>query len=69
MLDTCDSISEIVFLPQKVIFFTDAQGKYFVANKQDIEELSIRKIIIIDINTSFFHRKRESCVPIEVEVM
>ena len=50
-----------------MFFFTDAQRKYFVANEQDIEELSIRKIIIID--TGLFHRKGESCVTIEAEVM
>ena len=47
--------------------FVDAQRKYFVANEQDIEELSIRKIIIID--TGLFHIKRESFVTIEPEVM
>ena len=41
-----------------MFFFTAAQRKYFVANEQDIEELSIRKIIIID--TGLFHIKRES---------
>jgi hypothetical protein len=50
-----------------MFFFTDAQRKYFVANEQDIEKLSIRKIRIID--TGLFHRKGESCVPIEAEVM
>ena len=53
-----------------MFFFTDAQRKYFVANEQDIEELSIRKIIIID--TGLFHIihiKRESFVTIEAEVM
>ncbi|KAK9167017.1 hypothetical protein Scep_002208 [Stephania cephalantha] len=50
-----DSIGEIVSLSKKHVFFTDAQRKYFVANKQDIEELSIRKIIIID--TGLFHIK------------
>ena len=44
-----------------------AQRKYFVANEQDIEELSIRKIIIID--TGLFHIKGESFVTIEPEVM
>ena len=67
MLDTCDSIGEIVSLPQKICFFIDAQKEYFVANEQDIEELSIRKIIIID--TGLFHIKRESFVTIEAEVM
>ena len=41
-----------------MFFFTATQRKYFVANEQDIEELSIRKIIIID--TGLFHIKRES---------
>ncbi|KAJ0959519.1 hypothetical protein HanPSC8_Chr00c054g0803541 [Helianthus annuus] len=50
-----------------MFFFTDAQRKYFVANEQDIEELSIRKIIIID--TGLFHIKGESFVTIEAEVM
>ena len=50
-----------------MFFFTAAQRKYFVANEQDIEELSIRKIIIID--TGLFHIKRESFVTIEGEVM
>ena len=50
-----------------MFFFTGVQRKYFVANEQDIEELSIRKIIIID--TGLFHIKRESFVTIEVEVM
>jgi hypothetical protein len=50
-----------------MFFFTDTQRKYFVANEQDIEELSIRKIIIID--TGLFHIKRESFVTIEAEVM
>jgi hypothetical protein len=50
-----------------MFFFTDAQRKYFVANEQDIEELSIRKIRIMD--TGPFHRKGESCITIEAEVM
>jgi hypothetical protein len=50
-----------------MFFFTAAQRKYFVANEQDIEELSIRKIIILD--TGLFHIKRESFVTIETEVM
>jgi hypothetical protein len=50
-----------------MFFFTDTQRKYFVVNEQDIEELSIRKIIIID--TGLFHIKRESFVTIEAEVM
>jgi hypothetical protein len=50
-----------------MFFFTAAQRKYFVANEQDIEELSIRKIIIID--TGPFHIKGESFVTIEAEVM
>jgi len=50
-----------------MFFFTAAQRKYFVPNEQDIEELSIRKIIIID--TGPFHKKRESFVTIETEVI
>jgi hypothetical protein len=50
-----------------MFFFTDAQRKFFVANEQDIEELSIRKIIILD--TGLFHIKRESFVTIEEEVV
>jgi hypothetical protein len=50
-----------------MFFFTDAQRKNFVVNEQDIEELSIRKIIIID--TGLFHIKRESFITIEAEVM
>lgn len=50
-----------------MFFFTAAQRKDFVANEQDIEELSIRQIIIID--TGLFHIKRESFVTIEAEVM
>ena len=48
-----------------MFFFTAAQRKYFVANEQDIEELSIRIIIIFET----FHIKRESFVTIEAEVM
>jgi len=51
-----------------MFFFTAAQKrKYFVANEQYIEELSIRKIIILD--AGLFHIKRESFVTIEAEVM
>jgi hypothetical protein len=50
-----------------MFFFTAAQRKYFVANEQDIEELSIRKIIILD--TGLFHIKRESFVTIGAEMM
>ena len=50
-----------------MFFFTDAQRKNFVVNEQDIEELSIRKIRIID--TGLFHIKRESFITIEAEVM
>jgi len=50
-----------------MFFFADTKRKYFVVNEQDIEELSIRKIIIID--TGLFHIKRESFVTIEAEVM
>jgi hypothetical protein len=31
-----------------MFFFSAAQRKYFVANEQDIKELSLSKIIIID---------------------
>ena len=48
-----------------MFFFTDAQRKFFVANEQDIEELSIRKIIILD--TGIFHIKRESFVTVTIE--
>ena len=70
MLDTCDSIDEgeIVSLSKKAcFFFTTARRKYFVVNEQDSEELSIRKIRIIE--TALFHKKRESFVTIEAEVM
>ena len=68
MLYTWDLIGEIVPLPQKACFFlADAQRKYFVVNEQDIEELSICKIIIID--TGLFHIKRESFVTIEAELV
>ena len=50
-----------------MFFLTIAKRKDFVANEQDIEELSIRKIIIID--TGPFHKKRESFVTIETEVI
>ena len=50
-----------------MFFFTAAQRKYFVANEKNIEELSIRKIIIID--TDFFHIKNESFDTIEAEAM
>ena len=50
-----------------MFFFTDARRKYFVANEQGSEELSICKIIIID--TGLFHIKRESFVTIEPEVI
>jgi len=50
-----------------MFFFTAAQRKYFVANEQDIEKLSVRKIRIID--TGLFHIKRESFVTIEAEVI
>jgi hypothetical protein len=50
-----------------MFFFTAAERKYFVVNEHDIEELSIRKIIIID--TGLFHIKGESFVTIEAEVM
>jgi len=50
-----------------MFFFTTAKIEYFVANEQDIEELSIRKIIIID--TGLFHIKRKSFVTIEAEVI
>ena len=50
-----------------MFFLTIAKRKDFVANEQDIEELSIRKIIIID--TGLFHIKRESFVTIEAEVI
>jgi len=68
MLDTYNSIGEIVPLFQKAcFFFTIAKRKDFVANEQDFEELSICKIIIID--TGLFHIKRESFVTIEAEVI
>ena len=50
-----------------MFFLTIAKRKDFVANEQDIEELSIRKIIIMD--TGLFPIKRESFVTIEAEVI
>ena len=49
ILDICYLIGEIVFLSKKGIYiFTSAQRKYFLANEQNIKELSIRKIKIND---------------------
>ena len=55
ILEICYSIGEIVFLSKKGIYiyiyiyiFTSTQRKYFLVNEQNIEELSIRKIRIID---------------------
>jgi hypothetical protein len=67
MLDTSDSIGKIISLFKKACFFTAAQSPFFVANEQDIQELSIQKIVIID--TSLFHNKRESFVTRKREVM
>jgi hypothetical protein len=50
-----------------MFFFAAAQRKFCVANEQDIEELSIRKIKILD--TGPFHIKGESFVTKEAEVM
>ncbi len=46
-----------------MFFFTAAQRKYLVVTEQDIEELSIRKIRVL--NTGPFHIKREYFVTIE----
>jgi hypothetical protein len=53
MLNTSNSIGEIVSLSKKTYFFYCCiKKKYFVANEQDIDKLSIRKIIIIDTGIS-----------------
>ena len=50
MLDTCDSIGEIVSLSKIACFFyRHKKKKNFLVNEQNIEELFIRKIKIIDI--------------------